>query len=136
MSEKLTLYTAPTPNGHPISAFLEELKLAYPDNQTLANYEAVRLSISDADIGKVHLQVKSPWFLEINPNGRIPALTHGDFNVFETSAILLYLAEEFDVDRKFSFDPKEEKRLYSQQLQWTFFAVGLQKKVNPVLMTC
>lgn len=37
---------------------------------------------------------KQPWFLDIWRNGRIPALTDGDFAVFESDAILLYLAEK------------------------------------------
>jgi len=115
------LYTAPTPNGHPISIFLEELK----SRNLLPNgYQVTKMSISDADIGKVHDQVKSPWFLEINPNGRIPALTHNGFNVFETSAILLYLAAEFDKNNEFGYDPKATPKEYSQVLQWIFFAHG------------
>ncbi|KAK7029382.1 Glutathione S-transferase 2 [Paramarasmius palmivorus] len=115
MSDKVTLYTAPTPNGHPISVFLEELGVPY---------EAVAMSIRDSDIGKVHNQVKSPWFLEINPNGRIPAITHNGFNVFETSAILLYLAAEFDKENKFGFSPTENPKEYSELLQWLFFVHG------------
>ncbi|KAL0572014.1 Glutathione S-transferase 2 [Marasmius crinis-equi] len=114
MSE-LTLYSNPTPNGVAVTVFLEELGISY---------EAVGMSISDSDIGKVHNQVKSPWFLEINPNGRIPALVHKGFNVFETSAILLYLAAEFDKEHKFSFHPIESPKEYSVLLQWIFFAHG------------
>ena len=60
----VVLYTQGTPNGWPISVFLEELKEKYgsPD------YESVAMSIRDADIGKVHNQVKSPWFLEVRPH--------------------------------------------------------------------
>ncbi|KAH8801850.1 glutathione S-transferase [Flagelloscypha sp. PMI_526] len=115
MSSSLTLYTAPTPNGHPIAIFLEELGVPY---------DVVRMSISDADIGKVHNQVKSPWYLEINPNGRIPAITHNGFNVFETSAILLYLAGQFDKDNKFGFDPIKDPQSYSEVMQWIMFAHG------------
>ena len=115
------LYTAPTANGFPISIFLEELK----DHSLLPNgYEVTKMSISDADIGKVHNQVKSPWFLEINPNGRIPAIKHDGFNVFETSAILLYLAATFDKENQFGYDPRENPKEYSEMLQWMFFAHG------------
>jgi len=115
------LYTAPTATGFPISIFLEELK----DRSLLPNgYEVTKMSISDADIGKVHDQVKSPWFLEINPNGRIPSITHDGFNVFETSAILLYLAATFDKGNEFGYDPKESPKEYSEMLQWIFFAHG------------
>ncbi|KAH8809571.1 glutathione S-transferase [Flagelloscypha sp. PMI_526] len=115
MSSNLTLYTGPTSNGRPIAIFLEELGLSY---------DVVKMSISDADIGKVHNQVKSPWYLEINPNGRIPAITHDGSNVFETSAILLYLAAQFDKDNKFGFDPVQDAKGYSEVMQWIMFAHG------------
>ncbi|KAF8145276.1 glutathione S-transferase [Mycena galopus ATCC 62051] len=114
-SSKLTLYTAPTPNGHPVSVFLEELGIPY---------ETVRMSISDSDIGKVHNQVKSPWYLEINPNGRIPAITHDGFHVFETSAILLYLQATFDKENKFGASAEKDPRAYSEIVQWMCFAHG------------
>lgn len=82
------------------------------------------MSIRDADIGKVHNQVKSDWFLKINPNGRIPAITHEGFPVFETSAILVYIAQHFDKDNVFSRDPVKDPQGYSQELQWLFFAVS------------
>jgi glutathione S-transferase len=115
------LYTAPTANGFPISIFLEELKARslLPDG-----YTTTKMSISDADIGKVHDQVKSSWFLEINPNGRIPAITHDGFSVFETSAILLYLAATFDKNNEFGYDPQKNPKEYSEMLQWIFFAHG------------
>lgn len=81
------------------------------------------MSIRDADIGKVHNQVKSDWFLKICPNGRIPAITHEGFPVWETSAIILYLAQQFDKDRAFSRDPVKDPKGYSEELQWLFFAV-------------
>lgn len=68
--------------------------------------------------------VKAPWFLEINPNGRIPAITHEGINVFETSAILEYLAQVFDKDRKFSFDPATHLKEWADQQSWTYFAVS------------
>lgn len=69
---------------------------------------------------------KEPWFIKLNPNGRIPVITdrsRGDFNVFETSAILLYLAQHYDPEFKFSFDPVKQPNDYSEMLQWIFFAV-------------
>ena len=84
---------------------------------------AVGMSCMDSDIGKVHNQVKSPWFLEINPNGRIPAITHNGFHVFETSAILAYLQAEFDKENKFGFSPVDNPKEYNEVLQWMFFAV-------------
>jgi len=120
-TKPVVLYSVPTPNGVPITVILEELKAVYGGSP---DYDVVKMSISDADIGKVHNQVKSPWFLEINPNGRIPAITHEGFSVFETSAILLYLAAVYDKENKLSWDPIKEPKLYSEQLQWLFFAHG------------
>ena len=77
----ITLYTAPTPNGHKASITLEELGLPY--------------KVVGIDLGK-GVQ-KEPWFLAINPNGRIPAIVDhdaGDFPVFESGAIMLYLVRE------------------------------------------
>ncbi|KIJ29834.1 hypothetical protein M422DRAFT_36809 [Sphaerobolus stellatus SS14] len=120
----ITLYSYPTPNGVCVSIFLEALKSVYPDNADLNSYEVVKMSIRDADIGQVHNQVKSPWFLEINPNGRIPTIAVNGFNVFETSAIILYLAQVYDTKKLFSYDPVNEAKEYSEMLQWIFFAHG------------
>ena len=96
----------------------------YPADRLHARvYRIVKLSIRDADIGKVHNQVKSDWFLKICPNGRIPAITHEGFPVWETSAILLYLARQFDKDHTFSRDPVKDPQGYSEELAWMFFAV-------------
>jgi len=77
----IDLYTAATPNGWKVSIALEELALAY----------TVRpLSFSERE-------QKAEWYLKINPNGRIPAIVdrgNGDFAVFESGAILMYLAEK------------------------------------------
>ena len=77
----IDLYTAPTPNGYKASIALEELELPY---------EAHVLDLSAGDQFK-------PEFLAICPNGRIPAIVdrdEDDFAVFETGAILIYLAEK------------------------------------------
>ena len=77
----IDLYTAATPNGHKVSIALEELQLPY----TVRN-----LNLSN-------LEQKKPEFLRINPNGRVPAIVdrdEGDFAVFESGAILIYLAEK------------------------------------------
>ena len=77
----IDLYTAPTPNGWKASIALEEIQLPY--------------EVHPIDLGK--LEQKEPWFLEINPNGRIPAIVDrdaGGLAVWESGAILIYLAEK------------------------------------------
>lgn len=76
----IDLYTAATPNGHKVSIMLEETGLPY--------------RLNHIDLGK--REQTTPEFLEINPNGRIPVIVdrdEGDFAVFESGAILVYLAE-------------------------------------------
>mgnify|MGYP000521884035 CR=1 FL=1 len=74
----LTLYTADTPNGWKISITLEELGMPY-EVRTL-----------DLTAG----EQKEPWFLAINPNGRIPAIDDHGVKVFESGAIMIHLAEK------------------------------------------
>lgn len=76
------------------------------------------------DLGRK--EQKEPWFLALNPNGRIPVLVdrnRADFPVFETGAILLYLAHHYDTLRKFAFDRAARPDEHSEMLQWMFFAV-------------
>ena len=94
------LYTHQTPNGIKISIALEELGLPY--------------QVTDIDIDE-HTQ-KEPWFLEINPNGRIPAITDTftdgkNICIFESGAILQYLIEHYDEDHKISY-PKDTREYY------------------------
>lgn len=101
----IELYTAATPNGHKISIALEEMGLEY--------------TVHAIDL--MTLEQKQPEFLAINPNGRIPAIIdrdNDDFVVFESGAILLYLAEKTG-----KFIP-EDKKSYSQVLQWLMFQMG------------
>ena len=76
------LYTAPTPNGWKVAMALEELK---------AKYET---QLIDLQAGEQHTN----WFLQINPNGRIPVLKkmgEDSVAIFDSNAILIYLAEKF-----------------------------------------
>ena len=101
----IDLYTAPTPNGHKASIVLEELELPYETH-------AIDLM--------AHTQ-KEAWFLAINPNGRIPAIVdrdEGDFAVFESGAILVYLAEM--AGRLLPTDRKGR----SLVMQWLMFQMG------------
>ncbi|KAH9890011.1 glutathione S-transferase C-terminal-like protein [Cubamyces lactineus] len=114
-TKPLLLYTAGTPNGRKVSVFLEELKEVY----------GLPYDVHPIDISK-NVQ-KERWFLALNPNGRIPVLVdrnRGDFPVFETGAILLYLAHHYDTLRKFAFDPATHPNEHSEMLQWMFFAHG------------
>ncbi|KZV73689.1 glutathione S-transferase-like protein [Peniophora sp. CONT] len=116
-SEKpLILYTGRTPNGYKVSVYLEELK---------ETYGGPEYDVFGIEIWK-NIQ-KEPWFIELNPNGRIPTITdrsRNNFNVFETAAILLYLAQHYDKEKKFTFDAEKEANDYSEMLQWIFFAHG------------
>ncbi|MBK8335054.1 MAG: glutathione S-transferase N-terminal domain-containing protein [Sterolibacteriaceae bacterium] len=101
----IDLYTAATPNGHKVSIALEELALPY--------------EIHVLDLGAK--QQKEPWFLAINPNGRIPAIVdrdENDFAVFESGAILIYLAEK--TGKLMPQDFKARSRV----LQWLMFQMG------------
>ena len=101
----IDLYTAPTPNGHKISIALEELALPY--------------EMHVLDLGRN--QQKEPWFTAINPNGRIPAIVdraNENFGVFESGAILIYLAEK--TGRLMPQDAKGR----SLVLQWLMFQMG------------
>ncbi|QVW21980.1 glutathione S-transferase N-terminal domain-containing protein [Pseudomonas hormoni] len=101
----IDLYTAATPNGHKVSIVLEELGLPYTVHA---------LSFDKKE-------QKSADFLKINPNGRIPAIVdraNGDFAVFESGAILIYLAEM--TGKLLPQDPKGR----SVVLQWLMFQMG------------
>ncbi|KAF8639854.1 hypothetical protein AX17_001109 [Amanita inopinata Kibby_2008] len=114
--KSFTLYTAPTPNGFCPSILLEEMKAVYPD----LSYEVSKIEMSKN-------QQKEPWFIKLNPNGRIPVLVdhlRDDHTIFETSAIALYLVQNYDKDFHFWFDPAKDTNSYSDMLQWTFFSHG------------
>ena len=101
----IELYTSPTPNGYKISIMLEETGMDY--------------AVHAIDLGKK--EQKTPEFLAMNPNGRIPVIVdrdNDDFVVFESGAILIYLAEKSG-----QFLPREEKAR-SQVLQWLMFQMG------------
>ena len=101
----IDLYTAATPNGYKASIVLEELELPYQTH-------ALNLGAGDQ---------RQPEFLRINPNGRIPAIVdrdEGNFPVFESGAILVYLAEKTG-----KLLPAEMKKR-SQVMQWLMFQMG------------
>ena len=101
----ITLYSAATPNGYKVSIMLEELGLEY-------QLKPIDLGANDQ---------KQDWFLAINPNGRIPAIIDhdaDDFTVFESGAIMVYLAEK--TGKLMSLDEKAR----SVAMQWLMFQMG------------
>jgi GSH-dependent disulfide-bond oxidoreductase len=101
----IELFTAATPNGHKISIALEELALPY--------------TLRVLDFSRE--EQKQAWYLAINPNGRIPTIVDhdaDDFVVFESGAILIYLAEKTGC--LVPHDPKGR----SQVLQWLMFQMA------------
>jgi glutathione S-transferase len=105
----ITLYTAATPNGRKASIMLEECGLEY--------------TVHPMALGKG--EQKQDWYHEINPNGRIPAIVdhdNHDFAVFESGAILIYLAET--TGRFLPQATPGDSRHRSQVMQWLMFQMG------------
>ena len=104
----IDLYTFPTPNGHKASIALEEMELTY------------RVHVVDISKGD---QFK-PEFLAVNPNSKIPAIVDHDapggapLSIFESGAILIYLAEK--TGRFLPSDPAQR----AHTLQWLLFQMG------------
>ncbi|MGD9864753.1 MAG: glutathione S-transferase family protein [Pseudodonghicola sp.] len=107
----LQLYAFPTPNGVKVSIMLEETGLPY---------EAHKVTLADAD-------VKSPEFLSLSPNNKIPAIVdpHGPdgtpIGLFESGAILIYLAEKTG---KLLGTSASERLQVIQWLMWQMGGVG------------
>jgi GST-like protein len=104
----LQLYSLPTPNGVKVSIALEEMGIPY---------EAHKVTLSDVD-------VKSPEFLSLNPNNKIPAIVDPNgpdgapIGLFESGAILIYLAEKSGT---FMGTTATEK---AHTIQWLMFQMG------------
>ena len=98
----IILYTAATPNGWKASITLEEMGLPYE----------VRHIDFDSN------EQKADWYTRINPNGRIPAIEDDGFAVFESGAIMLYLAEKTGM--LLPSDPHGRSRA----IQWLMFQMG------------
>jgi GST-like protein len=106
--ERIQLYSLPTPNGVKVSIMLEETGLPY---------EPHRIDFGQDD-------QKSAAFVSLNPNGKIPAILDPDgpggqpFGLFESGAILLYLAEKSG-----QFLPIDPAGRW-QAIQWVMFQMG------------
>lgn len=98
----IKLYTAATPNGYKVSVALEEMGLPY--------------EVHTVDLMKG--EQKESWFLKMNPNGRIPVIDDDGFAVFESGAILIYLAEKTGM-----LMPTDSKGR-SRVIQWLMFQMG------------
>ncbi len=101
----IELFTAATPNGWKASITLEELALPY--------------KVRRIDFDK--REQKEPWYLKINPNGRIPTIVdhgNGGFAVFESGALMIYLAEK--AGKLLPSDVKGR----SLVIQWLMFQMG------------
>ncbi|HEY0417998.1 MAG TPA: glutathione S-transferase N-terminal domain-containing protein, partial [Acetobacteraceae bacterium] len=109
MAAPIEVWTWPTPNGHKVHIMLEELGLPY--------------TVVPVNIGKGD-QFR-PEFLAITPNHRIPAIIDPEgpegkpFTLFESAAILIYLAEKTGSDLL----PKDPATRY-RCLEWTMFQMG------------
>ncbi|NGM48140.1 glutathione S-transferase [Caulobacter sp. 602-2] len=106
--DRIQLYSLPTPNGVKVSIMLEEVGLPYEPHLI--------------DIGKN--ETWTPEFLSLNPNGKIPAIIDPDgpdgkpFGLFESGAILVYLAEK--AGKLLPTDPAARY----ETLQWVFFQMA------------
>lgn len=101
----IKFYYHPSPNPAKIALFLEEAGLPY---------EMVPVDTRRGDQFK-------PEFLAINPNAKTPALTDGDVTIFDSNAILLYLAEKTG-----KFLPENTPAARGQMLSWLMFvATGI-----------
>ncbi|MEP5757717.1 MAG: glutathione S-transferase N-terminal domain-containing protein [Litoreibacter sp.] len=99
----IKLYSWTTPNGRKVSIALEEMGL---------EYECISV-----DIGKD--EQFAPEFLKISPNNKIPAITDGDIALFESGAILSYLAHKTG-----QFSPAEGTAEFWQMTQWLHWQMG------------
>ncbi|MGO4705112.1 glutathione S-transferase family protein [Microvirga sp. 2MCAF38] len=106
--DRLQLYSLPTPNGVKVSIALEEIGLPYEPHTI--------------DIG--NNETRTPEFLSLNPNGKIPAIIDPDgpggvpLVLVESGAILLYLAEKTG-----KLMPADPARRY-ETIQWVFFQMA------------
>ncbi|PPR26800.1 MAG: Disulfide-bond oxidoreductase YfcG [Alphaproteobacteria bacterium MarineAlpha9_Bin4] len=98
----IELYTAATPNGYKVSIMLEELGI---------KYKVFKIDLSKGE-------QKEKWFLDMNPNGRIPVLKFDKKIIFESGAILYFLADKYN-----KFLPSEKNKRM-EVMQWLMFQMS------------
>lgn len=123
MSTQYTLYSHRGPGPNPLKAavLMEHLGISY---------DVVPLDLND-DPEK---GVKGAKFLKINPNGRVPCLVSNDsngFSVWESGAILTYLADKHDKEGKFYGKTPEERAITMQWLTFQLSGLGPVQVSSP-----
>ncbi|KAF2031210.1 glutathione S-transferase II [Setomelanomma holmii] len=111
----IELLTFSTPNGFRIAILLEELKAAYNTPYTVQSIDIF------AGVQK------EPWYLALNPNGRIPVLIdhdQGDHVVTEGPAIMSYLTRMYDAEIRFGFVEPLEVSGMEQWMSWLHAGLG------------
>ncbi|HEY4167171.1 MAG TPA: glutathione S-transferase family protein [Reyranella sp.] len=88
---------------------------------------AHELDIPFEHVGMEMKDLKTPEYLKVNPNGKVPTLVDGDFKLFESMAINLYLAKRFNKDGFWPASPEDQARCY----QWSFW--GMTEIEKPLL---
>ena len=99
----LKFYYSAAPNPTKVALFLEESELPY---------EAIPVDTRKGDQHK-------PEYLAINPNAKVPAIVDGDAVVFDSNAILLYLAEKTG-----KFLPENTPKARGELLSWLMFVAS------------
>ena len=88
---------------------------------------AHELDIPFEHVGMEVKDLKTPEYMKVNPNGKVPTLVDGDFKLFESMAINLYLAKRFNKDGFWPSSPEDQARCY----QWSFW--GMTEIEKPLL---
>jgi glutathione S-transferase len=108
---QFTLYVHQGPNPWKVVLILEEMKLSY---RTIP-------------VNTRTLEHKQPSYTNLNPNGRMPTLvdhSNGDFVIWESGAIILYLIEKYDTEHKLSPATFEAQATAKQYLMFQMSGVG------------
>ncbi len=111
--DRIQLYSRPTPNGVKVSIMLEEAGLPYESHR-------VEFQANDQ---------RSPEFLSLSPNNKIPAIIDPDgpggqpLALFESGAILIYLSDKCARNGREAFVPRDPAGRY-ETIQWLMFQMG------------